>query len=265
MSPSFPTGARLSEAEWEAVTGLCREHDLWLLYWTLMEGIVFDGAEIVAPAGFEGMAERTITIGALTCEWRMIGWRIGWLAGPDRIAEDLGKVHIYNGLVAGGIAQAGALAALGTPEDELRACVEEWERRRDLVMEQLDGFPAVRADGGWSTVRHRRHGHRSRRRLEPAARRAGGRHADEGLGRRGGRSAPADRLLDRAARATRAARRADARRARLSLAGYAALAASSAGERAAVAYAATSNSRVRCRNGHVKVGQRAELWPLRSM
>lgn len=152
MNPSFPTGARLSEAEWEAVTGLCREHDLWLLYWTLMEGIVFDGAEIVAPAGFDGMAERTITIGAVTCEWRMIGWRIGWLAGPDSIAEELGKVHIYNGLVAGGIAQAGALAALGTPQDELRACVEEWERRRDLVMEQLDGFPAVRADGGWSLL-----------------------------------------------------------------------------------------------------------------
>lgn len=152
MNPSFPTGARLSMAEWEAVTALCREHDLWLLYWTLMEGIVFDGAEIVAPAGFEDMAERTITIGAVTCEWRMIGWRIGWLAGPAAIAEELGKVHIYNGLVAGGIAQAGALAALGTPDSELSACVDEWQRRRDLVMEQLEGFPAVRGDGGWSLL-----------------------------------------------------------------------------------------------------------------
>ena len=152
MNPSFPTGARLSSAEWDAVTALCREHDLWLLYWSMMEGIVFDGAEPVQPAGFDGMAERTITIGGVSCEWRMIGWRIGWLAGPAEIAEQLGKVHIYNGLVAGGVSQAGVLAALQAPEEELRGCVEEWQRRRDAVIEQLDGFPAVRADGGWSLL-----------------------------------------------------------------------------------------------------------------
>jgi aspartate/methionine/tyrosine aminotransferase len=152
MNPSFPTGARLSEEEWEAVAALCREHDLWLVYWSLMEGIVFDGAPVVHPASLDGMAERTIVAGSVSMEWRMIGWRIGWLAGPEAIAGDLAVVHIYNGLTPGGIAQAGALAALAEPEEALRACVQEWQRRRDAVLEQLAGLPAVRADGGWSLV-----------------------------------------------------------------------------------------------------------------
>jgi aspartate/methionine/tyrosine aminotransferase len=152
MNPSFPTGAVLSDEEWEAVAALCREHDLWFVYWSLMEGIVFDGAPVRHPASLPGMAERTIVCGAVSMEWRMIGWRIGWLAGPPEIAGELAKVHIYNGLTPGGIAQAGSVAALAEPEAALRACVHEWERRRDTVLEQLAGFPAVRADGGWSLV-----------------------------------------------------------------------------------------------------------------
>jgi aspartate/methionine/tyrosine aminotransferase len=152
MNPSFPTGAVLSDAEWEAVAAVCRDHDLWLLYWSVMEGIVFDGAPVRHPLALDGMAERTITIGSVSSEWRMIGWRIGWLVGPPSIAADLALVHIYNGLTPGGIAQAGALVALGEPETSLRACVDEWQRRRDTVLEQLAGYPVVRADGGWSLL-----------------------------------------------------------------------------------------------------------------
>jgi aspartate/methionine/tyrosine aminotransferase len=152
MNPSFPTGARLSAEEWDAVAALCRDHDLWLLYWQQMEGIVFDGAPVVHPASLPGMADRTVTLGSASAEWRMIGWRIGWNVAPQPLAADLGLVHIYNGLVAGAIAQAGVVAALREGEDEPRAAVAEWERRRDVVMDQLDGLPAVRADGGWSLL-----------------------------------------------------------------------------------------------------------------
>jgi N-succinyldiaminopimelate aminotransferase len=152
MNPSFPTGARLNAAEWDAIARLCVEHDLWLLYWSIFEGVVFDGAPVVHPASLPGMAARTITIGTVSMEWRMIGWRVGWLVGPEPVMPDLALVHIYNGLTPGGIGMAGAVAALRTPAEDLRACVAEWQRRRDAVVEQLDGLPAVSADGGWSLV-----------------------------------------------------------------------------------------------------------------
>ena len=152
MNPAFPTGFRLDDEEWDAIARLCVERDLWLLYWQFMEGIVFDGARVIHPSSLPGMEGRVITSGSVSMEWRMIGWRIGWLHGPPDIAGDLGMVHIYNGLVASGIGQAGALAALQAPEDDLRAAVAEWERRRDCVTDQLDGLPYVRADGGWSLL-----------------------------------------------------------------------------------------------------------------
>jgi aspartate/methionine/tyrosine aminotransferase len=152
MNPSFPTGARLNDAEWNAVADICVERDLWLLYWSAFEGVVFGGAPVAHPASLPGMAERTITIGTVSLEWRMIGWRVGWLVGPEQIAPDLALVHIYNGLTPGGIGMAGAVVALRAPDEDLRACVEEWQRRRDVVIEQLEGLPAVKPDGGWSLV-----------------------------------------------------------------------------------------------------------------
>jgi aspartate/methionine/tyrosine aminotransferase len=152
MNPSFPSGARLNDEEWTAIAELCVERDLWLLYWASFEGVVFDGAPIVQPASLPGMEERTITIGTVISDFRMIGWRVGWLVGPQAIASDLAIVHIYNGLTPGGIAMAGALAALQAPQSDLDAAVAEYQRRRDATMAQLDGLGAVRPDGAWSLL-----------------------------------------------------------------------------------------------------------------
>ena len=98
------------------------------------------------------MADRVIHVGCVTMEQRMIGWRIGWIVSPPDIADDMARAHIFNGLTAGGIAQAGALAAIQAPPDDLAAAVAEWERRRNAMLDQLEGLPAVRPAGGWSML-----------------------------------------------------------------------------------------------------------------
>jgi aspartate/methionine/tyrosine aminotransferase len=152
MNPAFPHGARLSEDEWQAVADVCEANDLWLIYWAMYEGVVFDGAPILHPLSLRGMAERTVTVSAVSMEWRMIGWRVGWTVGPPGLAHDLGLVHIYNAVTPGGIGMAGAVVALQTPQHDLDRAVAELQRRRDAMLAELDGLPAVRPDGGWSML-----------------------------------------------------------------------------------------------------------------
>ncbi len=152
MNPSIPSGAVLDTSEWEAVAGLCRDHDLWLLYNAAMERILFDGRSLLHPASLPGMASRTIVIGSVSKEYRMIGWRTGWVAGPTEIMTDIARVHLYNVVTATGIAQAGAAAALDMPDGDLAACGVEWQRRRDVVVEQLREWRLVPAAGGWSML-----------------------------------------------------------------------------------------------------------------
>ena len=149
---SFPSGWVAADEEWEAICSVCRERDLRLLYWAGFEGILFDDRPIRHPAALPGMRDRTVTIGGVALEQRMIAWRIGWVVAPGELVNAVGTVHIYNGLVASGFGQIGAHAALTAPDDGLAAANAEWQRRRDETLRQLEGLPAVRADGGWSLL-----------------------------------------------------------------------------------------------------------------
>jgi aspartate/methionine/tyrosine aminotransferase len=151
-NPGMPTGNHLNDEEWEAIAAICRERDVWLVYLAWMERILFDGRPYRHPASLPDMAGRVVHVGCVTMEQRMIGWRIGWVVAPAELADDAARAHIYNGLTPGGIAQAGAVAALQAPPEDLTAAVAEWERRRDAILEQLQGFPAVRPAGGWSLL-----------------------------------------------------------------------------------------------------------------
>ena len=152
QNATFPTGMVLNYEEWRAIVDLVLEKDLLLIYWAFMEGIVFDGAPVIHPASFEGMPERTITLGSVSIEYRMVGWRVAWTVAEADTADALGVVHIYNGLVASGFCQAGAVAALRSDPKNFNDAVAEFERRRDAVVEELDGLPVVTASGGWALL-----------------------------------------------------------------------------------------------------------------
>lgn len=152
QNATFPSGMVFTQEEWDAVANLVVERSLHLIYWGSMEGVLFDDRPLIHPCSLPGMRDRTITMGAVSIEYRMIGWRIGWVVADPETADAVGIAHIYNGLVPSGFAQAGALEALRSPPDDLTAAVHEFQRRRDAVMEELDGLPAISASGGWSLL-----------------------------------------------------------------------------------------------------------------
>lgn len=149
---SFPSGWVASDEEWGAVASICREQDLWLLYWGGFEGVLFDDRPIRHPAALEGMRDRTVTVGSPSLEQRMIAWRVGWVVAPGELVNDVSRVQIYNGLVPSGFAQVGTRVALGLSDEHLAAANREYQRRRDETLRQLDGLPVVRAAGGWSLL-----------------------------------------------------------------------------------------------------------------
>lgn len=153
MNPSMPSGAVFSRKEWEFIADLCLQHDLWLFYNAAMERILFDGRDYFHPASLPGMAQRTITIGSASKEFRMIGWRMGWVAAPENVTEALAKTHIYNVVTAGAFAQQALTEAfLPQAENSFKESLKVWEERRNVVNLQLKDYAMIPAAGGWSQI-----------------------------------------------------------------------------------------------------------------
>jgi aspartate/methionine/tyrosine aminotransferase len=152
MSPSMPSGGYLDEGDWSAVCDLCRERDLFLVYDAAMERLLFDGRSLIHPLRTDGMAERTVVVGSLSKEHRMIGWRVGWVAGPEQTITDIGWAHVYNTTMPVAISRFAATAVLRGDQGHVAECVAELERRRDTMLEGLPGWPFVKPAGGWSML-----------------------------------------------------------------------------------------------------------------
>ena len=117
-----------------------------------MERILFTDAPVRSPAGFPDLAERTVTVGGVSKEYRMIGWRVGWVVGPRDIIKDIGLVSLTNVVCQVGIAMPGAVAAITAPDDGIAAATAAWKARRDVLLDELKDLPIVRPDGGWSLL-----------------------------------------------------------------------------------------------------------------
>ena len=152
MNPAIPSGWVANDEEWAAVTSICRERGIMLLYWSLWEAMIFGARPVIVPSGLEGMRDLTVTAGSVSLEQRMIGWRVGWMVAPAELAPTLAMVHIYNGVVTSGFGQVGAAAALRIGDDDVRAAVAEWERRHEELVRQCEGLSLVPAHGGWSAL-----------------------------------------------------------------------------------------------------------------
>jgi N-succinyldiaminopimelate aminotransferase len=152
MSPSMPSGGALDEGDWTLVCDLCRERGLFLVYDAAMERLLFDGRALIHPLRFEGMAERTLVVGSMSKEHRMIGWRVGWVAGPAETVTDVGWAHVYNTTTPVGLARAAATAVLRGDQGHVAECIAELQRRRDVILDGLHRWPFVRPAGGWSLL-----------------------------------------------------------------------------------------------------------------
>jgi N-succinyldiaminopimelate aminotransferase len=152
LSPVMPTGQVYSRRDWEEICKACVEADAWMIYDSAMGRILYDNVGYHHPASFPGMAERTITVGSVSKEYCMSGWRIGWITAPPALFNDIAFVNISNNVCPSGITQSAAALALRKPDIFLEKYLRKWQARRDFLFKSLKGYPAIKPMGGWSLL-----------------------------------------------------------------------------------------------------------------
>ena len=141
--PSNPTAAVADLATFELAAAFARERDLLLLHDAAYSEITFDG--YVAPSVLQvpDAKEVALEFGSASKSYNMTGWRIGWVAGSAEAIRALGVVKTNLDSGQSTAIQRAAIAALEEPPEHLEELCATYQRRRDLVVETLNGL-------GWS-------------------------------------------------------------------------------------------------------------------
>ncbi|WP_232688186.1 pyridoxal phosphate-dependent aminotransferase [Halobacterium zhouii] len=133
-SPSNPTGAVYSRAAMEGVRDLAVEHDVTVISDEIYQHINY-GPEHVSLASLDGMFERTVTINGFSKAYSMTGWRLGYLAAPENVVSQVGKVQSHSVSSAATFVQHAGVEAMTNTDDAVDEMVEAFEERRDFLLE----------------------------------------------------------------------------------------------------------------------------------
>jgi aminotransferase len=134
--PANPTGAVISRKEAEAIATLAKKYDLLVISDEIYARLVY-GVEHICFPGLAGMKERTILISGLSKSHAMTGWRMGYVAAERMFIQALTKIHQYTMLSAPTMAQMAAIEALRNGEDEVIKMIQEYNRRRRIIVKRL--------------------------------------------------------------------------------------------------------------------------------
>ena len=122
----------------KAAVEIAEDNDLVILSDELYEKIVFGGTRHYSPASIADAYERTITISGLSKSYAMTGFRLGWIIAPSKVVEGFMKIHQYSSICAPMVSQKAAVAALTESQTCIKEMVEEYDRRRELMIRRID-------------------------------------------------------------------------------------------------------------------------------
>ncbi|MDZ4814020.1 MAG: pyridoxal phosphate-dependent aminotransferase [Pseudomonadota bacterium] len=144
-NPSNPTGMVYDEAEIKALADVLVEHQIWIISDDIYNRMIFDdmGYAHLLKARPE-LRDRLILIDSLSKTYGMPGWRLGFVAGPEALAQaivTLNSNHITN---VAEVVNAAGTAALSGPQDLPAAKCKEFQHKRDEVMKTMNSIVGLK-------------------------------------------------------------------------------------------------------------------------
>jgi aminotransferase len=156
-TPSNPAGVVMSKDECIKLRDLCRSKGVLLITDEIYDEFAFSDAttdscaadptqpRCPSPARIRGSHDDVLLIRGFGKTYGCTGWRLGYAAGPRAIVEQMAKLQQYTFVCAPAPLQAGAQACF---ETDMSVFVEEYQSRRDLVLEKLGSLTEIATPGG---------------------------------------------------------------------------------------------------------------------
>lgn len=146
--PNNPTAGTAELDFFQDAVRFARDHDLVVAHDNSYSEIAYEGYRPPSFLQADGAKDVGVEFHSLSKTFCMTGWRIGFAVGNAEVIGALGRIktNIDSGVFRA--VQEAGIAALMGPEEPLRKRLEVYRRRRDRVVDTLQGF-------GWLVPRPR--------------------------------------------------------------------------------------------------------------
>jgi aspartate/methionine/tyrosine aminotransferase len=94
-TPLNPIGRVFDRDELETLARVVKETDAVVICDEVYEHLVFDGKSVPPLIALPGMAGRCVRIGSAGKMFSLTGWKVGWVTGPAKLVEVVGKAHQF--------------------------------------------------------------------------------------------------------------------------------------------------------------------------
>ena len=135
--PNNPTGGIMTREDLEKIADVLRGTNIMVLSDEIYAELTY-GRKHCSIAELDGMRERTIHINGFSKAFAMTGWRLGYLAAPQPVVEQIHKIHQYAIMCSPTISQYAAIEALRNCDREVQDMVNEYNIRRRLIVESFN-------------------------------------------------------------------------------------------------------------------------------
>ena len=145
-TPNNPTGAVYTESEIREIAKVCEAHNIYVISDEIYEKLVYDGETHFSIAKCsEKMKDLTVIINGMSKTYSMTGWRIGYLAAPQKIAKAISSMQSHTTSNACSIAQYASVTALTDPKgDEFIDSMQKvFDERRKLMIDLLSDVKGI--------------------------------------------------------------------------------------------------------------------------
>jgi aminotransferase len=145
-SPSNPCGTVLSVAEWRDLVDLCERRGILLVSDEIYDVFTYSEAredgKCPSPAR---LTEQMLLVRGFGKTYGCTGWRMGYIAGPRAIIQQIQKLQQYTYVCAPSMAQAAVVHAFDV---DMSGHVESYQRRRDMVVDAFSKVTSIESPGG---------------------------------------------------------------------------------------------------------------------
>lgn len=133
-NPNNPTGRILTESEMDAIVDIAERAGAWILADEVYRGATRESDE--ENPSFFGRYDKVLAIGSMSKAYGLPGLRLGWIAGPPDVVDEIWARHEYTTISATMLSNKLAALAL-SPEVRPRIL----QRTRDYIR---SGYPVLK-------------------------------------------------------------------------------------------------------------------------